>query len=106
MADSKSGRVHDLPMRDMDGKTLTVRQRKVLEVIRTSIAERGYPPSMREIGDAVGLSSPSSVSHQLVALERKGYLRRDPPSTRPGPAMPGPRLPTYLLSAGSPPVSR
>ena len=78
MADSKSGRVHDLPMRDMDGKTLTVRQRKVLEVIRTSIAERGYPPSMREIGDAVGLSSPSSVSHQLVALERKGYLRRDP----------------------------
>ncbi|MEG8178708.1 transcriptional repressor LexA [Nocardia terpenica] len=60
------------------GADLTVRQRKVLEVIRTSVAERGYPPSIREIGDAVGLTSTSSVAHQLRALERKGYLRRDP----------------------------
>jgi repressor LexA len=50
----------------------------VLEVIRNSVERRGYPPSMREIGQAVGLASPSSVSHQLAALERKGYLRRDP----------------------------
>ncbi|WP_171048098.1 transcriptional repressor LexA [Nocardia cyriacigeorgica] len=57
---------------------LTVRQRKVLEVIRTSVSERGYPPSIREIGDAVGLTSTSSVAHQLRTLERKGYLRRDP----------------------------
>nr|WP_245367096.1 transcriptional repressor LexA [Nocardia goodfellowii] len=62
----------------MTGADLTVRQRKVLEVIRTSVAERGYPPSIREIGDAVGLTSTSSVAHQLRALERKGYLRRDP----------------------------
>ncbi|WP_411156959.1 transcriptional repressor LexA [Nocardia cyriacigeorgica] len=55
-----------------------MRQRKVLEVIRTSVSERGYPPSIREIGDAVGLTSTSSVAHQLRTLERKGYLRRDP----------------------------
>ena len=61
-----------------NGADLTVRQRKVLEVIRTSVSERGYPPSIREIGDAVGLTSTSSVAHQLRALERKGYLRRDP----------------------------
>jgi repressor LexA len=60
------------------GADLTARQRKVLEVIRTSVSERGYPPSIREIGDAVGLTSTSSVAHQLRALERKGYLRRDP----------------------------
>ncbi|MFI1916931.1 transcriptional repressor LexA [Nocardia sp. NPDC020380] len=57
---------------------MTVRQRKVLDVIRTSVSDRGYPPSIREIGDAVGLTSTSSVAHQLRALERKGYLRRDP----------------------------
>ncbi|MFC9549443.1 transcriptional repressor LexA [Rhodococcus sp. NPDC056960] len=57
---------------------LTDRQRRVLEVIRTSVNERGYPPSIREIGDAVGLTSTSSVAHQLRTLERKGFLRRDP----------------------------
>jgi repressor LexA len=50
----------------------------VIEVIRDSVQRRGYPPSMREIGQAVGLSSTSSVAHQLMALERKGFLRRDP----------------------------
>ncbi|MEV0107397.1 transcriptional repressor LexA [Nocardia sp. NPDC050799] len=60
------------------GAGLTVRQRKVLEVIRSSVSLRGYPPSIREIGDAVGLNSTSSVAHQLRTLERKGYLRRDP----------------------------
>ena len=58
--------------------TLTDRQRTVLEVIRASVTTRGYPPSIREIGDAVGLTSTSSVAHQLRTLERKGYLRRDP----------------------------
>ncbi|MEU1980279.1 transcriptional repressor LexA [Nocardia sp. NPDC019395] len=60
------------------GTDLTVRQRKVLDVIRSSVSTRGYPPSIREIGDAVGLNSTSSVAHQLRTLERKGYLRRDP----------------------------
>ncbi|OBK09928.1 transcriptional repressor LexA [Mycobacterium asiaticum] len=58
--------------------TLTERQRTILEVIRASVTSRGYPPSIREIGDAVGLTSTSSVAHQLRTLERKGYLRRDP----------------------------
>jgi repressor LexA len=57
---------------------LTPRQRRVLETIRDSVERRGYPPTMREIGEAVGLASPSSVKHQLTTLERKGYLRRDP----------------------------
>jgi repressor LexA len=69
--------VHEMPERD-NGDGLTARQRKVLETIRDSVERRGYPPSMREIGEAAGLASPSSVSHQLTALERKGYLRRDP----------------------------
>ena len=56
---------------------LTWRQRKVLQVIRESVQKRGYPPSMREIGEAVGLTSTSSVSYQLSMLQRKGYLRRD-----------------------------
>jgi repressor LexA len=57
---------------------LTHRQRTILNVIRSSVTTRGYPPSIREIGDAVGLTSTSSVAHQLRTLERKGYLRRDP----------------------------
>ncbi len=61
---------------------LTPRQRKVLEVIRDWVERFGYPPSVREIGDAVGLTSTSSVHHQLRTLERKGYLRRDPHRTR------------------------
>jgi repressor LexA len=69
--------VKELPDRDQ-GDGLTVRQRRVLEVIRNSVDRRGYPPSLREIGEAVGLTSPSSVAHQLSTLERKGFLRRDP----------------------------
>jgi repressor LexA len=57
---------------------LTERQRTILDVIRSSVTTRGYPPSIREIGDAVGLTSTSSVAHQLRTLERKGFLRRDP----------------------------
>jgi repressor LexA len=57
---------------------LTPRQRKIIEFVRTWGEEHGYPPSVREIGQAVGLVSPSSVAYQLKALERKGYLRRDP----------------------------
>jgi repressor LexA len=70
--------VHAFPDHTEDGDGLTARQRMVLETIRAAVERNGYPPSMREIGEAVGLTSPSSVKHQLMALERKGYVRRDP----------------------------
>jgi repressor LexA len=70
--------VREIPDGPADATGLTPRQRMVLEVIRSAVERRGYPPSMREIGDAVGLTSPSSVAHQLATLERKGYIRRDP----------------------------
>ena len=59
-------------------KNLSDKQLAILDVIQRSVSTRGYPPSMREIGDAVGLSSLSSVTHQLNQLELSGYLRRDP----------------------------
>ena len=59
-------------------KPLTEKQQAILEFIARSVETRGYPPSMREIGDAVGLSSLSSVTHQLSRLELGGYIRRDP----------------------------
>ncbi len=59
-------------------KSLSEKQRAILEVIQSSVSKRGYPPSMREIGDAVSLASLSSVAHQLNQLELSGYLRRDP----------------------------
>jgi len=58
--------------------SLSDKQLAILDVIQRSVSARGYPPSMREIGDAVGLSSLSSVTHQLGQLELSGYLRRDP----------------------------
>jgi repressor LexA len=61
-----------------EAEELPVRQREVLDVIRTWVERFGYPPSVREIGEAVGLTSTSSVAYQLRALEQKGYLRRDP----------------------------
>ncbi len=69
--------VTELPDRPDPDHVLTWRQRKVLQVIRESVQRRGYPPSMREIGEAVGLTSTSSVSYQLSTLQAKGYLRRD-----------------------------
>jgi repressor LexA len=57
---------------------LTSRQRTILTFIKDAVDSRGYPPSMREIGEAVGLFSPSSVAYQLHALEQKGWIRRDP----------------------------
>jgi len=58
--------------------TLSGKQQAILEAVQRSVSSRGYPPSMREIGDAVGLASLSSVSYQLDQLELAGYLRRDP----------------------------
>lgn len=61
---------------------LTRRQRQVLECIEQSIRQRGYPPSVREIGESVGLTSPSTVHSHLKTLQRLGYLRRDPTKPR------------------------
>lgn len=77
-----TAQVRNLPDGPADGSGLTARQRKVLEVIRDSVEQRGYPPTVREIGEAVGLASTSSVSHQLTMLQKKGFLRRDPSRPR------------------------
>jgi repressor LexA len=77
-SDSEGATVRELPDGPADASGLTPRQRRVLEFIRSSIERRGYPPSIREIGQSVGLTSSSSVAHQLKALEVKGFLRRDP----------------------------
>jgi repressor LexA len=65
------------PDRPDPDHVLTWRQRKILRFIADCVARSGYPPSMEEIGEAVGLVSTSSVSYQISVLERKGYLRRD-----------------------------
>ena len=74
--------VTELPDGPPDATGLTPRQQKVLATIKDSIEKRGYPPSMREIGEAVGLTSSSSVAHQLKTLEEKGFLKRDPKRPR------------------------
>lgn len=66
----------------MTDQTLTDRQRQILDFIEAQTRGRGYPPSVREIGEAVGLASPSSVHAHLAALQRKGFLRRDPTKPR------------------------
>jgi repressor LexA len=71
-------KVSELPDGPPDATGLTPRQTKVLLSIKEAIEKRGYPPSMREIGQAVGLTSSSSVAHQLRVLEEKGFLKRDP----------------------------
>jgi repressor LexA len=66
----------------MAPQPLTARQREVLEIIEQHTRKHGYPPSVREIGEAVGLTSPSTVHAHLAALQRRGYLRRDPTKPR------------------------
>lgn len=61
---------------------ISTRQREILDYIRDMVADRGYPPSVREIGEAVGLSSPSTVHSHLSTLEAAGHLRRDPTKPR------------------------
>jgi len=67
---------------DTMSEALTPRQREILNVISTSMQERGYPPSVREIGEAVGLNSPSTVHNHLNTLQKMGFLRRDPTKPR------------------------
>jgi repressor LexA len=71
-------KISELPDGPVDENGLTSRQLKILQAIKNAMEERGYPPSMREIGEAAGLASPSSVKYQLEALEAKGWIRRDP----------------------------
>ncbi len=77
--DPQTKAAKDKPIND---RPLTGRQRQVLEFIDEEVRGRGYPPSVREIGEAVGLSSPSTVHAHLAALQDKGYLRRDPTKPR------------------------
>jgi repressor LexA len=70
--------VSEMPDAAPDATGLTPRQQRILNVLRESIEKRGYPPSIREIGELVGLTSSSSVAHQLRVLEGKGFIKRDP----------------------------
>jgi len=74
----QNDKVAEFPDGPPDATGLTPRQQLVLAHIKDAIELKGYPPSMREIGQAVGLTSSSSVAHQLRVLEDKGFLRRDP----------------------------
>ncbi|MDJ0791004.1 MAG: transcriptional repressor LexA [Acidimicrobiia bacterium] len=65
-----------------DRSSLTNRQHEILDLIESTVAQRGYPPSVREIGDAVGLSSPSTVHSHLNTLASEGFIRRDPSKPR------------------------
>lgn len=79
MFDLKSERSYDS---DMSDPKITARQQQVLEFIESQMRERGFPPSVREIGSAIGLTSPSTVHSHLNTLQRLGYLRRDPTKPR------------------------
>lgn len=94
-------KISELPEGPLDADGLTVRQRRILEVIRDALAQRGYPPSIREIADRVGLASSSSAAHQLKVLQTKGFLFRDPHRPRALEV----RLPDSMTpSAAQPPI--
>lgn len=76
------GKVRPLPDGPADEQGLTLRQRLILRAIREAIDTRGFPPTIREMAEAVGLASPSSVAHQLKVLEEKGLIYRDPKRPR------------------------
>ncbi len=95
---AKTTQIHNLPDGPADNEGLTLRQRKILEFIKESVERRGFPPTIREIGDAVGLASTSSVSYQLISLQKKGFLRRD--ATKPRAV--DVRLPSEIPHSGVP----
>jgi len=76
---------------------VTPRQRRIIEFIQQTVRDRGYPPTVREIGEAVGLTSSSSVHAQLANLQRRGLLRRDPTKPR-AMELQGPRAPRNAIS--------
>jgi repressor LexA len=78
MPKKKDAEVTELPDGPAGEHGLTARQLKILGAIKDALETNGYPPSMREIGVVAGLTSPASVKYQLEALEKKGFIRRDP----------------------------
>ena len=80
-----------------DRASLTSRQREILDLISSTVADRGYPPSVREIGEVVGLSSPSTVHSHLSTLAAEGFIRRDPSK---------PRAIEVIADDGAIPISR
>ncbi|OFT76199.1 repressor LexA [Corynebacterium sp. HMSC30G07] len=86
----------------LDMSKLSDRQRRILQVIQDAVVLRGYPPSIREIGDAAGLQSTSSVAYQLKELEKKGFLRRDPNKPRAVDLRHLPGAPTARKKAAAP----
>lgn len=76
------GKIRPLPDGPADEHGLTLRQRLILQTIREAVERRGFPPTIREMGESVGLASPSSVAHQLRTLEEKGFIIRDPKRPR------------------------
>jgi repressor LexA len=99
-------RVTELPDGPADESGLTPRQRAILAMIRQTVETQGYPPSVREIGEGVGLTSPSSVAHQLGTLERMGYLRRDPNRPRALVVADAPDVANAESSGGAPVAGR
>src|SRR5437899_8772296 len=93
-----------------DMEDVTPRQRRILDFIKATVRERGYPPTVREIGEAVGLTSSSSVHSQLANLERRGLLHKDPTKPRAiglaplePPGDPGAQVPLIgRIAAGAP----
>jgi repressor LexA len=77
----KGHRIHSQEVNAIDTE-LTGKRREILDFIAAQLRERGYPPSVREIGEAVGLTSSSTVHTHLTTLQRQGYLRRDPTKPR------------------------
>lgn len=74
---------HGTPPGGQDGpRPISHQQQRILDTIRASVADRGYPPSIREIGDAVGLTSSSSVARQLTVLQARGWILREPGEAR------------------------
>lgn len=91
-------KVAQLPDGPVDADGLTARQRRILEVIRDDMVERGYPPTIREIAEQAGLASSSSAAHQLKVLQAKGFIFRDPHRPRALEV----RLPDSLAVPGAP----
>jgi repressor LexA len=90
-----------------DTRIMTARQQRILDFIATTVRDRGYPPTVREIGEAVGLTSSSSVHAQLANLERMGLLHKDPTKPRAmtldGPKAPAVTIPLVgRIAAGTP----
>jgi repressor LexA len=91
-SDDAGNNVIELPDTGVDASGLTARQQLILNFLSETMENRGYPPTVREIGDAVGLTSSSSVAHQLKALQNKGFINRDATRARALEVVPAPSI--------------